>query len=160
MIQRYAAGIQYCYGNELKREPSMRGKLIVAITVAASGEVTDVAVVQNIRGTVGGGAVELTGTIPVASIALTFLVVIEQPTQLPASCEVEQVTRAEFGRFMSANPDVARLHEFPDNPGRMTQTLNTFSPEDSNPAIAVTWSCSPWWRGTLPAARTAATSAL
>jgi hypothetical protein len=31
-------------------------------------------------------------------VLLTFLVVIEQPTRLPASCEVEQVTRAELAR--------------------------------------------------------------
>lgn len=47
VIQRYAAGIQYCYGNELKREPSLKGKLIVALTVAASGEVTEASIVQN-----------------------------------------------------------------------------------------------------------------
>ena len=50
VIQRYAAGIQYCYGNELKRDPSTRGRLVVAITVAASGEVAHAAVVQNTTG--------------------------------------------------------------------------------------------------------------
>jgi TonB family protein len=50
VIQKYAPGIQYCYGNELKREAGLRGKLVVAMTVAASGEVTDVAVVQNSTG--------------------------------------------------------------------------------------------------------------
>ena len=50
VIQRYAAGIQYCYGNELKRDPSLRGKLVMAITVAASGEVTEASVVQNTTG--------------------------------------------------------------------------------------------------------------
>lgn len=50
VIQRYAAGIQYCYGSELKREPSLRGKLVVAITVAASGEVTEATVVSNSTG--------------------------------------------------------------------------------------------------------------
>ena len=50
VIQRYAAGIQYCYGNELKRDPTLRGKLVVAITVAASGEVTEASVVQNTTG--------------------------------------------------------------------------------------------------------------
>lgn len=50
VIQRYAAGIQYCYGNELKREPTLRGKLIVAMTVSASGEVTEATVVQNSTG--------------------------------------------------------------------------------------------------------------
>ena len=47
VVQRYSAGIQYCYGNELKRDPSLEGRLVVAITVAASGRVLDVRVVQN-----------------------------------------------------------------------------------------------------------------
>ncbi|NOT33515.1 MAG: energy transducer TonB [Candidatus Eisenbacteria bacterium] len=47
VIQRYAAGIQYCYSNELKRDPSLRGKLVVAITVAASGAVTEASVISN-----------------------------------------------------------------------------------------------------------------
>jgi protein TonB len=47
VIQRYAAGIQYCYSNELKHDPSLRGKLVVAITVSASGAVQNVTVVQN-----------------------------------------------------------------------------------------------------------------
>jgi TonB family protein len=50
VIQRYAPGIQYCYGNELKREPTLRGKLVLALTVAASGEVSDARVVQNTTG--------------------------------------------------------------------------------------------------------------
>ena len=50
VIQRYSAGIQYCYGNELKRDPTLRGKLVVAITVAASGEVLEATVVQNTVG--------------------------------------------------------------------------------------------------------------
>lgn len=47
VIQRYAAGIQYCYSNELKHDPTLRGKLVVALTVAANGSVMDVTVVQN-----------------------------------------------------------------------------------------------------------------
>lgn len=47
VIQRYAAGIQFCYENELNREPGLRGKLVVAITVSATGEVTDATVVQS-----------------------------------------------------------------------------------------------------------------
>lgn len=50
VIQRYAAGIQYCYGNELKRDPTLRGKLVVTITVAASGVVTEARVIQNTIG--------------------------------------------------------------------------------------------------------------
>jgi TonB family protein len=47
VVQKYAAGIQYCYGNELKHDPSLSGKLVVAITVAASGRVTNATVTQN-----------------------------------------------------------------------------------------------------------------
>ncbi|HYM79964.1 MAG TPA: AgmX/PglI C-terminal domain-containing protein [Candidatus Limnocylindria bacterium] len=47
VIQKYAAGIQYCYENELKRDVSLRGKLVVAITVAASGRVQEATVVDN-----------------------------------------------------------------------------------------------------------------
>jgi TonB family protein len=47
VIQKYAAGIQYCYGNELKRDPSLSGKLVVALSVAASGEVTEATIVEN-----------------------------------------------------------------------------------------------------------------
>jgi TonB family protein len=47
VIQKYAPGIQFCYGNELKRHEGLKGKLVVALTVAASGEVTDAVVVQS-----------------------------------------------------------------------------------------------------------------
>ena len=50
VIQRYSAGIQYCYGNELKRDATLRGKLVVALTVAASGDVVEATVVQNTVG--------------------------------------------------------------------------------------------------------------
>ncbi|HTK31957.1 MAG TPA: AgmX/PglI C-terminal domain-containing protein [Candidatus Saccharimonadaceae bacterium] len=50
VIQRYAAGIQYCYDNDLKRHPNLSGKLVVAITVAAAGDVEEVSVVQNSLG--------------------------------------------------------------------------------------------------------------
>jgi len=50
VIQKYAAGIQYCYGNELKRRPGLSGKMVVAMAVAASGEVVEATVVQNTVG--------------------------------------------------------------------------------------------------------------
>jgi periplasmic protein TonB len=46
-IQKYTAGIQYCYGNELKRDPSLSGKLVVALTVSASGQVVQATIVEN-----------------------------------------------------------------------------------------------------------------
>ena len=49
-IQRYAAGIQFCYESELAKEPGLRGKLVIAITVSAGGEVTEASVVQNTFG--------------------------------------------------------------------------------------------------------------
>ena len=50
VIQRYAAGIQFCYETELNRQPGLRGKLVVALAVAPSGEVTEANVVQNSLG--------------------------------------------------------------------------------------------------------------
>ena len=50
VIQKYAPGIQYCYENELKRDPGRRGKLVVAMTVAANGSVAQATVVQNTLG--------------------------------------------------------------------------------------------------------------
>ncbi len=47
IIQKYAAGIQYCYSNELKRDPTLRGKLIVAIAVGPEGQVVEATVVKN-----------------------------------------------------------------------------------------------------------------
>ena len=47
VVRRYAPGIQFCYDNELKRSPGLRGKLVAALTVAASGEVTDVRIVSD-----------------------------------------------------------------------------------------------------------------
>jgi len=50
VVRRYAPGIQFCYDNELKRSPGIRGKMVVAITVAAPGAVTDARVVSNTVG--------------------------------------------------------------------------------------------------------------
>lgn len=47
VVRRYAAGIQFCYDNQLKREPGLRGKLVISLTVLASGEVSQADVVQN-----------------------------------------------------------------------------------------------------------------
>ena len=50
VIQKYAAGIQYCYETELKRDESLRGKLVVAMTITAAGAVQDVSVAKNTLG--------------------------------------------------------------------------------------------------------------
>ncbi|MBK8167705.1 MAG: AgmX/PglI C-terminal domain-containing protein [bacterium] len=54
VVRRYAAGIQFCYENELKRNPGLRGKLVFSLTVDATGRVADVAVVED---ALGAGAV-------------------------------------------------------------------------------------------------------
>jgi TonB family protein len=55
VIRRYAAGVQYCYENELTAHPGLGGRLVVSLTVAASGAVTEARVVQN---TVGSSRLE------------------------------------------------------------------------------------------------------
>jgi TonB family protein len=47
VVRRYAPGIQYCYDNELKKNPGLRGKLVVALTVEASGAVSDARIVED-----------------------------------------------------------------------------------------------------------------
>ena len=47
VIQRYAAGIQFCYESELKRRAHLGGKLVVSITVAAAGDVIEARVVSD-----------------------------------------------------------------------------------------------------------------
>jgi TonB family protein len=53
VVRRYAPGIQFCYDNELEKHAGLGGKLIIAITVAASGQVTGA---QVVRDTVGSPA--------------------------------------------------------------------------------------------------------
>jgi len=50
VIQKYSAGIQFCYSNELKRHEGLKGKLVVALVVNAAGEVVRAEVVQNTLG--------------------------------------------------------------------------------------------------------------
>lgn len=47
VVRRYAPGIQFCYDNELKKNPGLRGKLVVSLTVLASGQVSEAFVVEN-----------------------------------------------------------------------------------------------------------------
>lgn len=47
VVRRYAAGVQFCYDNELKRNPGLQGKLVMVLTVLANGRVTDVGVVSD-----------------------------------------------------------------------------------------------------------------
>jgi len=47
VVRKYAAGIQFCYENELKRQPGLQGKIVVSLTVAPSGQVTDVKIVED-----------------------------------------------------------------------------------------------------------------
>jgi len=47
VVRRYAAGIQYCYDQELKAHPELRGKFVVSITVASDGRVSRAQVVED-----------------------------------------------------------------------------------------------------------------
>ena len=47
MVRRYAPGIQFCFENELKKNPGLRGKLIVSLTVEPGGRVSAVSMVED-----------------------------------------------------------------------------------------------------------------
>jgi hypothetical protein len=53
VVRKYAPGIQFCYENELKKSPGLGGKLVVAITVAASGRVEGATIAQDTTKTPG-----------------------------------------------------------------------------------------------------------
>jgi TonB family protein len=47
VVQQHSNSIQYCYQRELKRSPSLKGKIVVRFKVTPSGEVTDVEIVSS-----------------------------------------------------------------------------------------------------------------
>lgn len=51
----------------------------------------------------------------------------------------KKITIAQFRRFLDANPDVKNRFTYTGNPARMAQVLQTFSPDDGDPQIALTW---------------------
>ena len=62
-------------------------------------------------------------------------------TRIPRSFAIssKETTVSQFRRFLDANPEVKSRFTYPDNPDRMTNVLQTFSPEPDGPQIAVTW---------------------
>jgi TonB family protein len=47
VVRRYAAGIQFCYDNELRKKPGLRGKLVVSMVVLANGTVSEANIVED-----------------------------------------------------------------------------------------------------------------
>jgi TonB family protein len=50
VVRRYAPGIQYCYDNELKRDLTLNGKMVLVVTVLASGVVSEVGITHDSLG--------------------------------------------------------------------------------------------------------------
>jgi len=50
VVRKYAAGIQFCYDNELKRSPGLDGKMVIVLTVLPSGQVDDATIQQDTLG--------------------------------------------------------------------------------------------------------------
>jgi len=47
VVRRYAPGIQFCYDNELRKKPGLRGKLVVSMVVLANGSVSQASIVED-----------------------------------------------------------------------------------------------------------------
>ncbi|MCA9755323.1 MAG: TonB family protein [Candidatus Eisenbacteria bacterium] len=50
VVRKYAAGIQFCYDNQLKREPGLEGKMVIVLTVLPSGGVAEASIAQDSLG--------------------------------------------------------------------------------------------------------------
>lgn len=50
VVRKYAAGIQFCYDNQLKREPGLEGKMVIVLTVLASGQVSEASIAEDSLG--------------------------------------------------------------------------------------------------------------
>lgn len=47
VVESHKAAVQYCYNRELKRNPNLRGKMVIRITITPQGTVKRVQVLQN-----------------------------------------------------------------------------------------------------------------
>jgi formylglycine-generating enzyme required for sulfatase activity len=57
----------------------------------------------------------------------------------PFAIGSKEITVGQFQRFLSANPEIRARFAYPEDPARMSQVLETFSPDQNGPQIAVTW---------------------
>ena len=66
---------------------------------------------------------------------------VQHTTRIPRSyaIAIHEVTVAQFRRFLDAHPEVAARHRYPDDPARMDEVMQQFSPDPNGPQIAVTW---------------------
>ena len=53
VVRKYADAMQWCYDNELRKTPGLGGKLLVSITIVASGRVTEAGIVEDAVGSAG-----------------------------------------------------------------------------------------------------------
>ncbi len=62
-------------------------------------------------------------------------------TRIPRSFAIagKEVTVGQFQRFLDANPQVKAKFAYDNDPNRMATVLQTFSPDQNGPIIAVTW---------------------
>ena len=65
----------------------------------------------------------------------------QHKTRIPRSYAIatHEVTVGQFRRFLDAHPEVKARHEYANDPARMAEVMNEFSPEPNHPQIAVTW---------------------
>jgi TonB family protein len=49
-VQRYVAGIKFCYDNALKKLPALAGKVTIQMDITPAGEVTNLSVVDDSMG--------------------------------------------------------------------------------------------------------------
>ena len=65
----------------------------------------------------------------------------QHTARIPRSFAISahEITVAQFRRFLEAHPEVKERHVYPDDPARMAEVMQQFSPDSAGPQIAVTW---------------------
>ena len=65
----------------------------------------------------------------------------QRRVRIPRSFAIasKEATIRQFRRFLEANPEIKQRHTYSEDPARMARVLQTFSPDEDGPQIAVTW---------------------
>jgi len=121
--------------------PRVATALLVALTGSSSAQPASerpaMVVIQGPVSVRMGSPASEVGRLPASDSAAEPQHTVDIPRSFAISAT--EITVGQFRRFLDANPEAKGGYRFEDAPERMADVLHRFSPDDENPAIAVTW---------------------